>query len=311
MADIAAIANGESAATIREKLNLIRVEANKVDDKSDSDHTHTGVYLAVDGQAVDVNPAGSAIGAALAAKSASNHTHTGVYQPAGSYATASHNHAGVYQTVGTYPVSSLAGLGTGVATALAINVGSAGAPVVVNGALGTPSSGTLTNVSGLPLSGLVYASAASRVLVRGSAAGAGAWQEGTLAGLVMNGTVLSGGWCWPLALAGETEALSAGQKFAMNLPFGFVATSIYASLTAAGSASAITIDLKTDGAVSILNAVLSLPAAAFYAETSTFAASASSYTLAKNARLTAHIVAADSGGTGTGLKVFVSGYRTS
>lgn len=35
--------------------------------------------------------------------------------------------------------------GTGVATALAVNVGSAGAPVVNGGALGTPSSGTLTN----------------------------------------------------------------------------------------------------------------------------------------------------------------------
>jgi hypothetical protein len=35
--------------------------------------------------------------------------------------------------------------GTGVAAALAINVGSAGAPVLFNGALGTPSSGTLTN----------------------------------------------------------------------------------------------------------------------------------------------------------------------
>lgn len=35
--------------------------------------------------------------------------------------------------------------GTGVATALAINIGSAGAPVLFNGALGTPSSGTLTN----------------------------------------------------------------------------------------------------------------------------------------------------------------------
>lgn len=36
-------------------------------------------------------------------------------------------------------------LGTGVGTALAIAVGSAGAPVVNGGALGTPSSGTLTN----------------------------------------------------------------------------------------------------------------------------------------------------------------------
>lgn len=42
--------------------------------------------------------------------------------------------------------------GTGVATALATNVGSAGAPVVNGGALGTPSSGTLTNATGLPVS---------------------------------------------------------------------------------------------------------------------------------------------------------------
>lgn len=35
--------------------------------------------------------------------------------------------------------------GTGIATALAVNVGTAGAPVVNGGALGTPSSGTLTN----------------------------------------------------------------------------------------------------------------------------------------------------------------------
>jgi hypothetical protein len=42
--------------------------------------------------------------------------------------------------------------GTGVATALGVNVGSAGAPVVNGGALGTPSSATLTNATGLPLS---------------------------------------------------------------------------------------------------------------------------------------------------------------
>jgi hypothetical protein len=47
------------------------------------------------------------------------------------------------------PISTgVSGLGTGVATALAIAVGSAGAPVVFNGALGTPSSGTVTNLSG-------------------------------------------------------------------------------------------------------------------------------------------------------------------
>lgn len=43
-------------------------------------------------------------------------------------------------------------LGTGVQTALEVNVGTAGAVVVNGGALGTPASGTLTNATGLPLS---------------------------------------------------------------------------------------------------------------------------------------------------------------
>lgn len=53
------------------------------------------------------------------------------------------------------PVSTgVSGLGTNVATALAVAVGSAGAPVVNGGALGTPSGGTLTNCAGLPVSGI-------------------------------------------------------------------------------------------------------------------------------------------------------------
>lgn len=47
------------------------------------------------------------------------------------------------------PVSTgISGLGTGVATALAVNTGSSGAFVVNGGALGTPSSGTVTNLTG-------------------------------------------------------------------------------------------------------------------------------------------------------------------
>ncbi len=48
-------------------------------------------------------------------------------------------------------VGDVTGLGTGVATALAVNVGSAGAPVVNGGALGTPASGNLANCTGYPV----------------------------------------------------------------------------------------------------------------------------------------------------------------
>lgn len=44
--------------------------------------------------------------------------------------------------------TGISSLGTGVATALGVNIGSAGAFVTFNGALGTPSSGTVTNLTG-------------------------------------------------------------------------------------------------------------------------------------------------------------------
>jgi len=48
--------------------------------------------------------------------------------------------------------TGITAFGTGVATALGTNVGSAGAFVTNGGALGTPSSATLTNATGLPVS---------------------------------------------------------------------------------------------------------------------------------------------------------------
>lgn len=53
----------------------------------------------------------------------------------------------------TPAVGSITGLGTNVATALAVNVGSAGAFVTFNGAGGTPSSLILANATGLPVAG--------------------------------------------------------------------------------------------------------------------------------------------------------------
>ena len=91
------------------------------------------------------------------------------------------------------PVATgISGLGTGIATALAVNVGSAGAPVLFNGALGTPSSGTVTNLTGtasININGTVGATTANTgAFTTLSASGAV-----TLSGATENGVVYANG----------------------------------------------------------------------------------------------------------------------
>ena len=81
------------------------------------------------------------------------------------------------------PISTaISGLGTSVATALAVAVGSAGAFVVNGGALGTPSSGTLTNTTGFPAANLA-GTALPAAIVSSSLTSVGTITTGTWSGL--------------------------------------------------------------------------------------------------------------------------------
>jgi hypothetical protein len=84
------------------------------------------------------------------------------------------------------PISTgVSGLGTGVATALAVNVGTAGAPVINGGVLGTPSSGTVTNLTGtasININGTVGATTANTgAFTTLSATGVATFSAGTAA----------------------------------------------------------------------------------------------------------------------------------
>jgi hypothetical protein len=131
-------------------------------------------------------------------------------------------------------VAFLAGTGTGVNTALAVNVGTAGAFVVLNGAGGTPSSLTLTNATGLPPGGLTMATA--RLLGR-STAGSGVAEEISIGtNLTLSGGVLnaSGGGATNLSIANRgTTTLDVASDTGTDATIPAATTSLTGLLTSA------------------------------------------------------------------------------
>ena len=152
------------------------------------------------------------------------------------------------------PISTgVSGLGTGVATALAVNTGSSGALVVNGGALGTPSSGTLTNCTGYPTSGLSgNINLATQV-------------TGTL-GTTNGGTGLTSFTSGGVVYASSTSALTTGSALVFdgsNLGLGVTPSASYAGYKTFQIASqgVISADTVSNGAIEISNNSYRNPAA--------------------------------------------------
>jgi hypothetical protein len=142
-------------------------------------------------------------------------------------------------TTVTPAVGSITGLGTGVATVLAINTGSAGAFVVNGGALGTPASGTLTNCTGYPTSALSGTISLTTQVTGTLPVGNGGTGVATLTGLVYgNGTsaFTAATGSQVVAVIGSTAVTNATNAANVSLSAGSGATNylVYAA-TATGS----------------------------------------------------------------------------
>jgi hypothetical protein len=129
------------------------------------------------------------------------------------------------------PISTgVSGLGTGVATALAVNTGSSGAFVVNGGALGTPSSGTVTNLTGT-----------ASININGTV-GATTPNTGAFTTLSSTGNTTLGD------ASGDTLTVNAGTwttgKYTQNTSAGTLATGSQAinnyNITASGDAGGLT-----------------------------------------------------------------------
>jgi hypothetical protein len=219
----------------------------------------------------------------------------------------------------TPAVGSITGLGTGVATALAVNVGTAGAPVVNGGALGTPSSGTLSSCTGLPISGLT--SSTSTALGVGTLE-LGAASDTTLARSSAGNITVEGNLIYraggsfvgmPVELAyacsDEGTALTTGTaKVTFRMPFAMTLTGIRSSVTTAPTGSTLVVDLN-EGGTSVLSTKLSIDATEKTSVTAATAAVISDSALADDAEMTIDIDQIGSTVAGTGLKVTLIGTR--
>jgi len=154
-ADLAVVTGTGGTLTVTSRSGIDSRTSFPNADVTAATSTATGSTLVrrdTDGSAVFTEISGSEIYAGNLISTVNYYSTGNVWFESGSTFTYEAGVAATHRTALGLTSLATTTAGTGVTTALAINVGSSGAFVVNGGALGTPSSGTLTNATGLPIS---------------------------------------------------------------------------------------------------------------------------------------------------------------
>ena len=168
----ATLVDDADASTARTTLGLGTAATSASGDFATAGHNHSGVYQPADAELTAIAGLTSAADSApyfTGSGTAALMTVTAAGRAILDDADATAQRATLGLVIGTNVQAYDADLttwatitpGTGVGTALAVNVGTAGSVVVNGGALGTPSSATLTNATGLPPAGITQSGATS------------------------------------------------------------------------------------------------------------------------------------------------------
>jgi hypothetical protein len=132
--------------------------------------------------------------------------------------------------------------GTGVVTALGVNTGTAGAFVVNGGALGTPSSGTVTNLTGtasININGTVGATTANTIAAT------------TIVGTTTSATGFAVGRQGTTNPVLNVDASTASVVTGLNLKGAAAAGGMALSVTSSGTNENLTIDAKGSGTITL------------------------------------------------------------
>jgi len=168
--------------------------------------------------------------------------------------------------------------GTGVTSSTGTtNVVLSTSPTLVTPVLGTPSSGTLTSCTGLPLAGLVNAA-----------------KEET----------------WSFAISDNTTALTTGTKFTWYTPYAITLTDIQASVLTAPTDATLIIDVHEAGTTIMTTNKLDIETAEFHTNTAGTQPAITDTALAAGAKIEFIVDQIGSTVAGAGAIVYLVGYQT-